>query len=492
MFICPTEHAQEEEESDLPKKNSALLESAEDSLTDLLLWTQFLEYVKGRCSVTAFENWLAPIRCLEVTHQIVRLEVPNIFVKAYLLDNYKKELLAFVPVDEQGEPSIEFVVREIAAKPFMPKAPSFSSKTLSAVGSGAGFGTSVAGGGALSSDYAQESRLNSFYRFETFIEGASNQFVKSAAIGIANRPGRTYNPLFIHGGVGLGKTHLLHAIGHHLQQHQKKVRFHCITTEAFINDLVDSLRNKWVDKLKKHYRTLDVLLVDDIQFLQNRLNFEEEFCNTFESLINQNKQIVITSDKPPGQLKLSERMVARMEWGLVAHIGVPDLETRVAILQHKAQQKGLTIPPKVAFFIAEHIFSNVRQLEGAINRISAHARLLDQEITENLVETTLSELLEHAPKQKVSVENILKSVHTVFQVPITALKGTSRTKEVALARQVAMYLAKELINDSLMMIGASFSKTHSTILHACKTIENKIKKDEALKRQIALCRRNIE
>jgi len=181
-----------------------------------------------------------------------------------------------------------------------------------------------------------------------------------------------------------------------------------------------------------------------------------------------------------------------MEWGLVAHVGMPDLETRVAILQHKAEQKGLVIPNQVAFFIAEHVFSNVRQLEGAINRLTAHCRLLGQDVSENLVEQTLSELFQTAPKQRVSVENILKSVATVFQVRVNDLKGTSRTKEIAMARQVAMYLAKELINDSLMMIGSSFGKTHSTILHACKTIENKVKKDESLRRQIALCRHNID
>lgn len=438
-------------------------------------WTQFLESVKKRCSITAFENWIAPIKVLESEGEVFRLEVPNIFVKAYLLDNYKKDLLAFLPTTQEGEPAIEFVIAEPAPQKINPvSTPAPAPKPIQ------------------NEQVNYQSKLNPYYKFETFIEGPSNQFVKSAAIGIANRPGRSYNPLFIHGGVGLGKTHLLHGIGHYLQEHHKRLRFHCITTEAFINDLVDSLRNKSVDQMKRYYRTLDVFLVDDIQFLQNRLNFEEEFCNTFESLINQNKQIVITSDKPPGQLKLSERIVARMEWGLVAHVGTPDLETRVAILQHKAQQKGLKISQNVAFFIAEHIYSNVRQLEGAINRLSAHARLLDQEITETLVENTLSEILERPPKQKVSIENILKSVATVFQIRVTDLKGTSRTKEVAMARQVAMYLAKEMINDSLMMIGASFGKTHSTILHACKTIETKIKKDESLKRQIALCRRNIE
>lgn len=425
-------------------------------------WMQFLDYVKKRCSVTAFENWLAPIKVSDSSAENICLEVPNIFVKAYLLDNYKKDLCAFLPVNAEGEPAIEFIITDQPLRKQQQFSPRPSPQPVQ----------------EESVEY--ELKLNSAYRFESFIEGPSNQFVKSAAMGIANRPGRSYNPLFIHGGVGLGKTHLLHAIGHYARENHKKIRVQCITTEAFINDLVDSLRNKSVDRMKRFYRSLDILLVDDIQFLQNRLNFEEEFCNTFESLINQNKQIVITSDKPPGQLKLSERIVARMEWGLVAHVGMPDLETRVAILQHKAEQKGLTIPQPVAFFIAEHIFSNVRQLEGAINRLTAHCRLLGQEVSEELVEQTLSELFQTAPRQKVSVENILKSVSTVFQIRVTDLKGTSRTKEVALARQVAMYLAKELMQESLIMIGASFGKTHSTILHACKTIENKIKKDESL------------
>jgi chromosomal replication initiator protein len=453
----------------ITKEESMLTCDASDT------WTQFLDFVKSRCSVTAFENWLAPIKLIDASNERIQLEVPNIFVKAYLLDNYKKDLLSFLPIDSTGEPAIEFVIGD---------------QTVKRSAQVQNFSPAIRTVAPESQEY--EPKLNPLYKFDNFIEGPSNQFVKSAVMGIATRPGRSYNPLFIHGGVGLGKTHLLHGIGHYVKEHHKRLKIQCITTEAFINDLVDNLRNKSVDQMKKFYRTLDILLVDDIQFLQNRLNFEEEFCNTFESLINQNKQIVITSDKPPGQLKLSERMVARMEWGLVAHVGVPDLETRVAILQHKAQQKGLVLPQNVAFFIAEHIYSNVRQLEGAINRLSALSRLLDQEITEELVERTLSELFQHPTKQKVSAENILKSVATVFEVRVSDLKGTSRTKEVALARQVAMYLAKEMMNESLMMIGASFGKTHSTILHACKTIENKIKKDESLRRQIGLCRRNIE
>lgn len=434
-------------------------------------WTQFVEFIKGKCSPAAFENWLAPIELLEAKEHELILQVPNVFVKEYLLDNFKEELRSFLPVNSKGEPAIQFVIGESVSKeePQKKAAPITASPSLNS-----------------------HLTLNKFYTFDNFIEGASNQFVKSAALGVALRPGRSYNPLFIHGGVGLGKTHLLHGIGYHVLEHHKKLKVQCITTEAFINDLVDSLRNKSVDKMKRFYRNLDVLLVDDIQFLQNRLNFEEEFCNTFEALINQNKQIVITSDKSPGQLKLSERMIARMEWGLVAQVGMPDLETRVAIIQHKAEQKGLEIPQKVAFFIAEHICSNVRQLEGAINRLSAQCRLLEMEITEELVEKTLKEMIHHSPQERVSVEQVLKAVAAVFQVRVSDLKGTGRNKEVALPRQVAMYLAKKLVGESLMMLAASFGKTHSTILHACKNIEKRMLKDETLMRQISMVERRVQ
>lgn len=437
-------------------------------------WLQFIEFVKGRLSSTAFENWFKPIKVVETSPEGIVLEVPNIFVREYLLSNYKKDLAAFLPVDAQGQPLIKFQVaqkKEEAKPAFPPMAPA----------------------GAPKEEERHIPKLNLNYRFSTFIEGPSNQFVKSAAVGVASRPGQTYNPLFIHGGVGLGKTHILHSIGHHILENHKKLRVQCITTEAFINELVDALRNKSVEKMKKFYRSqVDVLLVDDIQFLQNRLNFEEEFCNTFETLINQGKQIIITSDKPPAQLKLSERMIARMEWGLVAHMGMPDLETRVAILQHKAEMKGLKIPSNVAFFIAEHIQNNVRQLEGAINRLSAHCRLLDMHITEELVEETLKEMIKKAPKDKITVEQILLSVAAVFQVRLSDLRSNTRTKSIALPRQVAMYLAKEMINESLLMLGVHFGKTHSTILHACKNIEKKVATDEILRRQISMIRRNLD
>jgi chromosomal replication initiator protein len=437
------------------------------------IWGEFVGLLQKKCSVAEFQNWIAPIRFVESKDNDIVLEVPNVFVQDYLLSNYKHELISFFPLNHKGDPCVKFVVKEPKREEIIQEPLEVEEKK--------------------ESDSKFEVRLNIGYTFQHFIEGPSNQFVKSAALGVALRPGKSYNPLFIHGGVGLGKTHLLHSIGHYVKEKHKKVKVQCITTEQFINDLVDSLRNKSIDQMKKFYRNLDILLVDDIQFLQSRLNFEEEFCNTFEALINQNKQIVITSDKPPSALKLSERLIARMEWGLVANIGIPDLETRVAILQYKAERKGLKIPQKVAFFIAEHIFNNVRQLEGAINRLSAYCGLIQTEVTQEIVETTLSELFQYVPQKKVTVESILKSVSSMFNVRVQDLRGSTRKKEVAFPRQVAMYLAKELINESLMKLASSFGgKTHSTLLHSWNKIKKQLETDETLRRQIQMTKQNLE
>lgn len=447
------------------------------TLTKTLIdsWTEFLVFAQECCSPAEYQNWIAPIRLHESTADELVLEVPNIFVQEYILENYRSELSNYVPTRPNGELAIRFLIAQpknhrietpAVAAP-LPPAPTESKANI---------------------------ELNPLYTFEHFIEGAANQFVKSAAMGVAARPGGSYNPLFIHGGVGLGKTHLLHAIGNSICKHHTRLKVHYITAEGFINDLVDNLRAKSMDKMKRFYRSLDVLLIDDIQFLQSRLNFEDEFCNTFESLIHQNKQIIITSDKPPSQLKLSERMVARMEWGLVANVGMPDLETRVAILQHKAELKGISLPSKVAFFIAERVFSNVRQLEGALNRLAAYSRMMGSTLTEDMVERTLGELFQPLQNNKrVSVENILKSVATIFDVRVSDLCSSSRCKDVAFPRQVAMYLAKELMTESLIKMAAAFGgKTHSTLLHAWKKISELSAKDESLRRQIQMARKNLE
>lgn len=428
------------------------------------IWSQFLDYAEERCSSTAFENWLAPIRLLHESNDGLTLEVPNVFVKEYLIENYYKDLASFFPLEKGETLPIEFILatpKKEFSKPQLKEVSTTPTKASKEI-----------------------LKLNRHYLFDTFVEGPSNQFVKSAAIGIASRPARSYNPLFIHGRVGLGKTHLLHAIGHSVAQSHKKLKVQCITTEAFINDLVDNLRNKSVASMKRFYRNLDVLLIDDIQFLQNRLNFEEEFCNMFEELINQNKQIVITSDKPPSHLKLSERMIARMEWGLVAQLTPPDVETRVAIIQRKAEQRQFQIPQELAFYIAERIAMNVRQLEGAVNKLSAYCQILDVALTEEVVVEVLGEMLHCPSDTQISIDDVLKSVAHHLNVNIGDLKSQCRTQNIVMPRQIAMYLAKEHLKDSLSTIGSVFGKTHSTIVHAYKSIEKKMKEDASLAQKI--------
>lgn len=438
-------------------------------------WECLLQVLQKKCSPVEFQNWISPIQLLDATDVEIIVKVPNVFVQEYLLTNYTKELALFLPLNNQGKPNIRFVIHEPKHK----KTHDLLQEPLSS-----------------SSSQGDKNRLsfslNQNYTFAQFIEGPSNQFVKSAALGVANRPGKSYNPLFIHGGVGLGKTHLLHSIGHYIQEHHKRIHIHCITTEQFINDLVNNLKNKSIEQWKTFYRRLDVLLLDDIPFLENRLNFEEEFCHTFETLIHQNKQIVITSDKPPNALKLSERLIGRMEWGLVAKISSPDLETKVAILQHKAEQRGFHLSQSVAFFIAENGFHNVRQLEGAINRLCAHCNLTSTEITRESATVILSELFYHIPKKQITIESILKSVAATFNVQIQDLKSTTRKKEVAFPRQIVMYLAKELLQDSFIKASHSLGKTRSTILHSWNKIKKQLDTNDILKQKIQLTKQNLD
>lgn len=439
-----------------------------DILSDKSSWHKFCEFAYEKMSATEYENWIAPIKFLNQEEDKIYLEVPNIFIEEYLIQNYKKELSLFF--EGFGTSSSPLVFQE----------PTRSEQSAVVITK-------------KEPDEVINSKLNPHYTFSAFIEGSNNQFVKSAAWGVAERPGHSYNPLFIHGGVGLGKTHLLHAIGHQVKLHNRRAKIHCMTTEEFINDLVDHLKQKSLDKMKRFYRSLDVLLVDDIQFLENRQNFEEELINTFESLINQHKQIVITSDKLPSELKLSERLIARMEWGLVAHVAVPDIETRVAILQHKSELKGFQLPLDVAFMIAGYSFQNIRQLEGALNRLAAYCRMMQTPITEEIAKKLLGEQLSVIKQKKLSIDELIKVVAQFFEVKISDLKSESRSKDIAHARQVAMYLSKELIPDSLSKLGSAFGgKTHSTLLHACKKIQKQVDEDDMLKKQLEMIKTKLK
>lgn len=458
-------------------------------------WSRFLEFAKTRCSVSAFENWLAPIEVSSVDTNEICLRVPNIFVKEYLLDNYKADLCAFVPAKAPGEPSLIF---EIAPPQVPAKIKVTQQKAAQEIETTA---NNLSLQPQVEQGFCPQAKLNKSYRFEAFVEGTANKFVKSAALGVANHPGKGYNPLFIHGNVGLGKTHLLHGIGHYAKEQHKKLRIYCTTIEAFINDVVYGLQTKSISKLKSFYRSLDILLIDDIQFLQNRASFEEEFCNTFESLINQNKQIVITCDKHPSELKLSERLVGRLEWGLVAQIDLPDIETRVAILQKKAEQKGYPISAQVAFFIAEQLIGNVRQLEGAINKLCAHARILNSPITQDLVYHVLKDLTPNKipiiSSAGLSIETVLQAVASNFEVEVTEMLSSGRKKQIVLPRQVAMYFAKyfldqKKIGGTLHELGAAIGKrSHSTLIHGYKAIRLQIDQDPIFRKKIDLLEKQL-
>ncbi|MCU0277521.1 MAG: chromosomal replication initiator protein DnaA [Candidatus Nanopelagicales bacterium] len=329
--------------------------------------------------------------------------------------------------------------------------------------------------------------LNPRYTFDTFVYGPSNRFAHAAAMAVAEQPARAYNPLFIYGDSGLGKTHLLHAIGHHTRRIFAGSRVHYVSSEEFTNDFINSIRDHGRADLHRRYRDVDVLLVDDIQFLSGKVQTQEEFFHTFNTLHNANKQIVITSDLPPKQLQdFEDRMRSRFEWGLITDIQPPDLETRIAILRKKTMQERREISDEVLEFIATKITANIRELEGALIRISAFASLNSSPISVELAEIVLKDLIPHETARDVTADQIKTQAADYFGVSLDDLEGPSRSKTLVSARQVAMYLCRELTDLSLPAIGAEFgNRDHTTVMHADRKIRNSIGESRRLYEQVA-------
>lgn len=315
--------------------------------------------------------------------------------------------------------------------------------------------------------------LNPNYVFETFVVGKSNRLAHAASLAVSESPGVAYNPLFIWGGVGLGKTHLMHAIAHHVESHIKNAKTLYVSSEKFTNDMISSIKNNSTTEFRSRYRNLDILLIDDIQFIGDKEGTQEEFFHTFNSLHEAKKQIVISSDRPPKDIKgVEERLVSRFEWGLVTDIQQPDLETRVAILQKKAELKEYSIPEDVILFLAQNIPSNIRELEGALNRVVAYSNINSEPMSIENLGVWLKDILRHGSKGNISVYQIQQLTAESFGITVEDLTSSRRTSDLALARQIAMYLARETLNDSLQQIGYAFNKKdHTTVLHACKKIE---------------------
>ncbi len=433
------------------------------------IWSKVIDSLKERVGQQNFDIWIKPIHFISMDGDIVELEVPNRFFKEWINEHYSppiKEALSFFT---QKPCHLQFRVRSEKMNEKEPSASFLPNPNTQAMPS-------------------LQSIFNPKYTFDHFVVGASNQFANAACLAVANLPAKNYNPLFIYGGVGLGKTHLLHAIGNHILHHRilpdvKRVCY--ISSEEFTNELINSIRYEKMDEFRNKFRRMDILLIDDIQFIAGKERTQAEFFHTFNSIYEARKQIVVTSDKFPKDIPhFEERLRSRFEWGLIADIQPPDIETKVAILKKKSEIENISIPNDVAFFLASQIDSNVRMLEGCLIRIGAFASLTKTPIDIQLAKEVLKNIIK--PKEDlISIETIQKVVANFFNIKISDLKVKRKYKGYLIPRQIAMYFSRKLTNASLLEIGDKFGgKDHSTVLHSIKKVEERISKEPPFKEML--------
>ena len=477
-------------------------------------WLRILEKARESLSAAACEKWLSPVRPIRLDDEELELATPNDFIKEWIHDKYmpileaaardvlqSKRRITLVSLDlptvsHEDAPDAEKdtsyakadLVREAPEQTSLldmsklPKTdaerPPYGTPRAKA-GSAADLPSPIAPGDA--------STLNPKYTFDTFVTGKSNQLAHAASVSVAENPGRGYNPLFLYGGVGLGKTHLMHAIGHRILSNHPEMRVLYVSSEKFTNELINSIRDGYPEKFRDKYRTIDVLMVDDIQFISGKTSTQEEFFHTFNTLHDAGKQIILSSDRPPKEVeKLEDRLRSRFEWGLITDIQAPDLETRIAILRKKAMVDHLDVPNDVMFSIANRIDTNIRELEGALTRVVAYASLMRQPVTAELAQSALKDLFPGTGQKEVTLEVIQQIVASYFQIPVDDLHSKKRSRSIAFPRQVAMYLCRELTESSLPAIGQFFGgRDHTTVLHAYDKIQKEKETDEKLGKTIA-------
>jgi chromosomal replication initiator protein len=433
------------------------------------LWSKVTDSLKERVGQQNFDIWIKPIHFLSMEGENVELEVPNRFFKEWINEHYSSHIRDSLSFLTQKPCHLQFRIRneKINGRDFIP--PPVQSQETKA-------------------PHTFRPIFNPKYTFDDFVVGASNQFANAACLAVANLPAKNYNPLFIYGGVGLGKTHLLHAIGNHIIQLHvlpdvKKICY--LSSEEFTNELINSLRYEKMDEFRNKFRRMDILLIDDIQFISGKERTQAEFFHTFNSLYEARKQIVVTSDKFPKDIpNFEERLRSRFEWGLIADIQPPDIETKVAILKKKAEIENISLPNDVAFFLASQIDSNVRVLEGSLIRIGAFASLTKTPVDIQLAKEVLKNIIK--PKEQlISIDAIQKVISNFFNMKISDLKVKRKNKGYVLPRQIAMYLCRKLTNASLIEIGEKFGgKDHSTVLHSIKKVEEKVQKETSFKEMI--------
>lgn len=438
------------------------------------LWTTILKMIEPNVPKPSFETWLKPTSASSFKDNTLFIEAPNDFFRDWLETKYASMIKDAIKQLLNEEVELSFVIPAAAA--LEPVAAEIPQVTIP------------------HQEDPLISALNPKYTFDSFVVGEGNRFAHAASLAVSEAPGKAYNPLFVYGGVGLGKTHMMHAVGHYVKQHHPLMRVVYITTEKFANEIIDAIQFKRTGTFRERYRNVDLLLVDDIQFLAGKQSTQEEFFHTFNTLYESGKQIIISSDRPPKEIPtLEDRLRSRFEWGLITDIQAPDLETRIAILRKKAGAENWRIPNEVIVHIANQIQSNIRELEGALIRVIAYSSLQGEEVTLDLANEALKELLSSSKARQISIASIQQVVAAYYQLDLADMKAKKRTRDITLPRQVAMYLSRTLTDMSLPRIGDEFGgRDHTTVMHACDRINEMIKDDSSFERTIRELTRRIK
>lgn len=430
------------------------------------IWTEVLNIIKEDLNEVSFSTWFKPIKPISLVNNTAYLLAPEEFLRDMLSKRYLallKNAFSYILNKEDTEVKILIPGEEIEEK----TRPVRSKRNSNIM------------------ENSSISSLNQKYKFDSFIIGNSNRFAHAASLAVAETPASAYNPLFLYGGVGLGKTHLMHAIGHYIISNNPDANILYVTSEKFTNDLINSIKDDKNDEFRNKYRKTDVLLVDDIQFIAGKERTQEEFFHTFNTLHSDNKQIIISSDRPPSEIPtLEDRLRSRFEWGLIADIQPPDLETRIAILRKKAEDENYEVSNEVVEYIANNIQSNIRKLEGALIRLYAYSSLTNKEVTLELAQEALKHLISDK-KKIVTIELVKSSVSNYFNISLADMTSKKKPKSISYPRQIAMYLTRKHTNHSLPKIGEEFGgRDHSTVLHAYNKIEKELQDSIELKKQI--------
>ncbi len=440
------------------------------------LWQEVCATLRAEVSQDTFQRWFKDIRAVQLTGSHLTLQLPNKIHQFWIESNYQQILDSALMLATGNGRAIEYVFgAESTEKPEVPEAiEPCGPEPVETKGP--------------SRNTHQETGLNPRNTFDSFVVGTNCQFAHAACTAVAAGPGKTYNPLFIYSGVGLGKTHLMHAIGHHILATKRNTKVLYITSEKFTNDFIDAIQTGSLAKFRKRYRQADVLLIDDIQFFGGKERSQEEFFHTFNTLFDGHKQIVLSSDRPPSEIaNLENRLVSRFEWGLTAEMQPPDIETRTAILRKKAQSMQVKLAPDIIDFLAQKIRTNVRRLEGALMRVASYVSLNEGKTpTMERLETLLKDILQEEARKSVTIEQIQKRVAEHFDVRLADMTSKRRPANIAFPRQIAMYLARELTKSSLAEIGEAFGgRDHGTVLHAHRQVRDKISKDDHTRQTVS-------